>query len=152
MVTCWDGYEYKPGKEKVFITSLDVSSPLDVIDSYDLRSLIENCCFRELKQGWHIHKYPKKTANAIRSHSMLTLAIFSLTSAFNSEKGQLQTQKGIRRLRDENMHSIHKVVIFADGFFAILDIEELLIITRSPPLFFFRVDPADVKKRFNLSD
>ena len=40
MVTCWDGHEYKPGKEKVFLTSLDADEPRVVIDRYDLRSLI----------------------------------------------------------------------------------------------------------------
>ncbi len=152
IVLCWDGFEYKPGKEKIFITSLEITSPLSIIDCYDLRSLIENCCFRELKQGWHIKKFPQKTLNAIRAHSLLTLAIFSLNAAFQSEKGKQLTHKGIRRLRDEDMHSIHKVVIFADNYFAVFDIEELLIITRSPPEIFFRVNPNEVRRRLKLKN
>ena len=31
-----------------------VNDPLAVIDLYDLRSLIENTLFRELKQGWFV--------------------------------------------------------------------------------------------------
>ena len=54
MVTRWNSKEYPPGKEKVFLTSLPVSKPLKIMDKYDLRSLIENTCFRELKQGWLI--------------------------------------------------------------------------------------------------
>ena len=37
------------GEEKVLLTSLDVNRPRDVIDRYDLRSLIENCGNRDLK-------------------------------------------------------------------------------------------------------
>jgi len=71
MVTCWAGQEYKPGKEKVFLTSLDVNRPREVVDRYDLRSLIENCGNRDLKQGWLINKYPKKQVDAIRAHVYL---------------------------------------------------------------------------------
>jgi hypothetical protein len=49
VVTCWQGEEYKVGDEKVFLSSLSVSEPLGVLDLYDLRSLIENTAFRELK-------------------------------------------------------------------------------------------------------
>ena len=138
--------------ERVFITSLKVNNPLDIIDKYDLRSLIENCCFRELKQGWNLGKFCKKTLEAIRSHSILTAVMFSLNAAFQSQRGKSITHKGIRRLRDEDMHSIHKVIVFADDFFGIFDIEEIFIITRSPPLEFYRVNPDEVKKRLALKD
>jgi hypothetical protein len=49
MVTSWEGEDYTPGEEKVFLTSLDVHTPREVIDRYDLRSLIENCGNRDLK-------------------------------------------------------------------------------------------------------
>jgi hypothetical protein len=74
MVTCWEGQEYTPGEEKVFLTSLDVHTPREGIDRYDLRSLIENCGNRDLKQGWLINKYPNKHVNAIRAHVYLTPA------------------------------------------------------------------------------
>jgi len=152
MVLCWDDKEYLPGDERVFITSLKVNNPLDIIDKYDLRSLIENCCFRELKQGWNLGKFCKKTLEAIRSHSILTAVMFSLNAAFQSQRGKNITHKGIRRLRDEDMNSIHKVIVFADDFFGIFDIEEIFIITRSPPLEFYRVNPDEVKKRLALKD
>ena len=49
---------YEAGKAKVFLTSLPVTKPLEVLDLYDLRSLIENTAFRELKQGWCLKQYP----------------------------------------------------------------------------------------------
>jgi hypothetical protein len=74
MVSCWEGDEYTPGEEKVFLTSLSVHTPREVIDRYDLRGLIENCGNRDLKQGWLINKYPKKRVDAIRAHVYLTAA------------------------------------------------------------------------------
>ena len=50
MVTCWDKIKYGPGHEKIFATSLDVEAPLNIVDNYSLRSLIEKSLFRELKQ------------------------------------------------------------------------------------------------------
>jgi Transposase DDE domain len=152
MVLCWDDKNYLPGNEPVFITGLKVNDPLDIINKYDLRSLIENCCFRELKQGWNLGKFCKKTFEAIRSHSILTAVMFSLNAAFQSLKGKSVTRKGIRRLRDEDMHSIHKVAVFADDYFGIFDIEEILIITRAPPRDFFRINPEEAKKRLSLKD
>jgi hypothetical protein len=66
----------------VFLTSLPVNQPLEVLDAYDLRSLIENCAFRELKQGWLLGKFPKKTEEAVRSHVFLTVVMFNLTNAY----------------------------------------------------------------------
>lgn len=152
MVLCWDDREYLPGDEPVFITSLKINYPLDIINKYDLRSLIENCCFRELKQGWNLGKFCKKTFEAIRSHSMLTAVMFSLNAAFQSQQGKSVTRKGIRRLRDEDMHSIHKVAIFADDYFGIFDIEEILLINRAPPRDFFRINPDEATKRLGLKD
>jgi len=152
MVLCWDNKEYSPGEEPVFITRLKVNEPLDIVNKYDLRSLIENCCFRELKQGWNLGKFCKKTFEAIRSHSILTAVLFSLNAAFQSQQGKSITHKGIRRLRDEDMHSIHKVAIFADDYFGIFDIEEILIINRAPPRDFFRINPDEAKKRLGLKD
>ena len=86
MVTCWDGLEYEHGKEKAFLTSLEVSKPRVVIDDYDLRSLIENCGNRDLKQGWLINQYPKKQVDAIRAHVFLTIGMFNMTLAYRTEQ------------------------------------------------------------------
>jgi hypothetical protein len=52
VVQQWQGKTYRAGQEPVFLTSLPVDQPLAILDGFDLRSLIENYAFLELKQGW----------------------------------------------------------------------------------------------------
>ena len=111
VVTHWEGTAYPVGEEKVFLTSLPVTAPLAVLDLYDLRSLIENTAFRELKQGWGLLQYPKKTAAAVRGHVFVTLLTFTLANAFRTRAGHALTQHGIRRQRAEQYSP--RVVLFA---------------------------------------
>ena len=152
MVTEWNGKAYAPGYEKVFATSLDVSEPLKIIDNYSLRSLIENTVFRELKQGWNLAKIPMKKKSVVVSHTILTLIMYSLNACFQTKLGRSLTNKGIRRLRDEDMSTIHKLIVFSGEYFAIFDVEEYSIILRAPPKIFFRIDPEEAKKRLGLAD
>ena len=152
MVTKWDGKVYDPGHEKVFATSLGVGNPLKIIDDYCLRSLIENTLFRELKQGWNLAKIPMKNKAAVISHTTLTLIMYSLNACFQTELGKKLTNRGIRRLRDEDMSTIHKLIVFSGNYFAIFDVEEYAIIVRAPPKIFFRIDPDEAKKRLGLKD
>lgn len=152
MVTKWDGKEYAPGREKVFLTTLPVSSPLEIIQKYDMRSLIENTIFRELKQGWRINKFPKKTKNAVTAHVLLTLCMFNMTNAFRTDLGQDLTQRGIRRHRLETLSKTYgKMVIISPPYYAIFDIEELAILWGKPPKFLFRADPEKFKREYGLS-
>jgi len=133
MVTCWDGQEYKPGKEKVFLSSLDVSKPRVVIDEYDLRSLIENCANRDLKQGWLINKYPKKEVNAIRAHVFLTIGMFNMSLAYRSEEGEQIAEECIRRYRMKTMlMARHKCMVVCGEYYAIFDLEELMMLVGQP--------------------
>ncbi|TET14690.1 MAG: hypothetical protein E3J77_04010 [Actinobacteria bacterium] len=152
MVVKWNGNEYDLGHEKVFATSLDVTEPLKIIDNYSLRSLIENTVFRELKQGWNLAKLPMKKKSAIVSHTILTLLMYSLNACFQTKLGRALTNKGIRRLRDEDMSTIHKLIVFSGDYFAIFDVEEYSLIVRAPPKEFFRIDPDEAKKRLGLRD
>jgi hypothetical protein len=148
VVTKWQGEEYEAGKEKVFLTSLPIVKPLDVLDLYDLRSLIENTAFRELKQGWYLKKYPKKVEEAIRAHVFLTLVTFTLANAFRTELGQGLAGHGVRRQRAEEESG--KVIVFAGEYYAIFDIEEVFILLGVVPRHCLRVDPAKVKRRYGL--
>jgi len=152
VVTCWKGEEYGKGKEPVFITSLPVDKPLQIIDKYGLRFLIENIGFRELKQGWKIGQVVMKTESAMRSHTLLTLILYSLNACFQTKRGQSLADKGIRRIRREDYSTIHKVIVFAGDYFAILDVEEYSLIARSPPRFFMRIEPDEAKRRLGLKD
>jgi hypothetical protein len=116
-------------------------------DLYDLRSLIENTLFRELKQGWFVGCFPKKTADAVRGHVFLTLTIFNLTNAYRTQAGQELAQRGIRRQRRE-WHNGHQVMVFAGEFYAIFDIEEVFILMGRPPEICWRVNPAQVYRKY----
>lgn len=152
MVTCWDKIEYGPGHEKIFATSLSIDNPLKIIDDYCLRSLIENSLFRELKQGWNIAKIPMKKKAAVISHTILTVIMYSLNACFQTELGRKLTGRGIRKIRDEDLSSIHKLIVFSGKYFAIFDVEEYALIVRAPPKIFFRINPDEAKKRLGLKD
>jgi hypothetical protein len=147
----WQGKTYRPGDEKVFLTSLPVDHPLTVLDTYDLRSLIENCAFRELKQGWQLGKFPKKTEEAVRGHVFLTLVIFTLSNAYRTDLGQDLAQAGIRRQR-LLWQEANQVLIVAGDYYALFDLEELLIILGGQPQLCWRVDPPEVRQRYGLPD
>lgn len=149
VVTAWQGTAYAVGDEKVFLTSLPVKDPLGVLDLYDLRSLIENTAFRELKQGWCLESYPKKTAAAVRGHVLLTLVTFTLAHAFRTAQGQDLAQRGVRRQRADE--ETGKVIVFAGEHYAIFDIEEVFILLGVIPTLCVTSDPAQVRHRYGLS-
>jgi hypothetical protein len=149
VVTCWQGEEYKVGKEKVFLSSLPVEDPLGVLDLYDLRSLIENTAFRELKQGWNLKSYPKKTKEAVTAHAFLTLLTFTLANAFRSSRGQELAKHGIRRQRAEQEDD--NVIVFADDYYAIFHIEELLILLGVVPKVLLRANPREISRLYGLA-
>jgi hypothetical protein len=140
MVLRWEGRDYEPGKEKVFLTNLSVSRPMKIIEQYDLRSEIENQGFRELKQGYHLLKYPQKTEAAVRAHAVLTLIIYSLVNAYKSERGQRLAHLGIRRWRGKQMgQSIHKMIVYYEGIYGIVDVEELFYLMDMTPKELYRL-------------
>ena len=140
MVLRWNGKEYEPGKEKVFLTNFSVSRPLRIIEQYDLRSEIENQGFRELKQGYLLLKYPQKTVSAVRAHVVLTLIIYSLANAYKREQGQRLAHLGIRRWRGKQMgQSIHKMIVYYVGIYGIVDVEELFYLMDMTPKELYRL-------------
>jgi hypothetical protein len=140
MVVRWEGKEYEPGEEKVFLTILPVSRPLRVLEHYGLRSEIENQGFRELKQGYHLLKYPQKTGPAVRAHAVLTLVIYSLVNAYKSQRGQRLAHLGIRRWRGKQMgQSIHKMIVYYEGIYGIVDVEELFYLLDMTPQELYRL-------------
>jgi len=148
VVTKWQGEEYETGKEKVFLTSLPVAQPLGVLDLYDLRSLIENTAFRELKQGWFLKRYPKRTKEAIRGHVLLTLVSFTLANAFRTSLGQDLAQNGVRRQRAQE--ETGTVIVFTEEHYAIFDIEEVLILIGVVPKVCLSGDPEKARRSYGL--
>jgi len=151
MVMCWEGLEYMRGKEKAFLTSLDVSEPRQVIDRYDLRSLIENCGNRDLKQGWLINNYPKKQVDAIRAHVYLTLGMFNMTLAYRSDEGEEIAAECIRRYRVKTvLRARHKCMIVCGDHYAIFDLEELMMLLGQPVRCPMRTDEDEFRKLHGL--
>jgi hypothetical protein len=151
LIQSWNGRVPKTGDETVFLTSLPVIDPLWVLDTYGLRSLIENCLFRELKQGWNLLSFPKKTQDAVRGHVYLTLLVFNLSNAYRTHTGQDLTAQGIRRQRLD-WYEANQVFVFAGEFYAIFDLEELLIFLDREPEICWRVDPDRVRREYGLID
>lgn len=150
MVVCWKGKEYKQGEEKVFLTNLSVNAPMDIIKRYDLRSEIENQGFRELKQGYNLLKFPQKSMEAVIAHVILTLIIYSIVNAYKTERGQRLTGIGIRRWRQKHMaESIHKIIIYYDEIYGIVDVEELFHLIGMTPGVLFRLDVKELRKQMD---
>lgn len=149
LLQSWNGHAHRRGYEPVFVTSLPVNDPLWVLDTYDLRSLIENCLFRELKQGWTLLAFPKKSHDAVRAHVYLTVLIFNLTNVYRTTSGQDLTQRGIRRQRLA-WQEANQVFVFAGDDYAIFDVEELAILLGCEPDICWRVEPDGVRRRYGL--
>jgi hypothetical protein len=140
MVVRWDGRDYEPGQEKVFLTSLSVCRPWKVLEQYDLRSEIENQGFREFKQCYHLLKYPQKTRSAVGAHVVLTLVIYGLVNAYKSQRGQRLAHLGIQRWRGKQMgQNIHKMIVYYEGIYSIVDVEELFYLIDMTPKELYRL-------------
>ena len=151
MVTRWNKQEYPRGKEKVFLTTLRVYKPVSVIKKYKLRSLIENTTFRELKTGWLIDNIPKKTEPAVRTHVFLTVCMYNMCKAYRSQLGKKITEQGIRKFRTETFSQTrNKVVIIAEPYYGIFDLEELAILWGRPPKYFMSISPKKFKQEYEL--
>ena len=152
VITHWRNQAHKPDKQPVFITSLAVDQPLRVLDLYDLRSLIENTAFRELKQGWHLLRFPKRNPAAVRSHVYLTLLCFTVVNAYHSHRGQALMKNGMRRCRTQHFEGLLVMVIDdASDCYALFHLEELLTLLGHPPNICLSVDPNDVLQRYGAA-
>jgi hypothetical protein len=149
LIQSYNGEAAEAGKEKVFLTSLPVHDPLAIFDYYDLRSLIENGLFRELKQGFNLLAFPKKTADAVRGHVYLTILTFNLVNAYRTHEGQDLAEQGIRRQRLV-WHDANKVLVIAGEFYALFDLEELLILRGCELEICWRVDPDRLRREYGL--
>ena len=86
-------------------------------------------------------KYPQKTEAAVRAHAVLTLIIYSLVNAYKSEQGQRLAHLGIRRWRGKQMgESIHKMIVYYEGIYGIIDVEELFYLMDMTPKELYRLE------------
>jgi Transposase DDE domain len=128
VVRRWNGKEYGPGGNTVFLSNAPVAKPLQVFDDYDDRSLIENCCIKETKQQWDLGHPPQKTARAVRVHVLFTLLMFALATAYRLRCEQeamggepVGWQRWRRQLLEETRD---QVIVFAQGHYGIFPLAE----------------------------
>ena len=75
VVTIWRGMQIAAGKEKVLLTSLAGNTAVEIMQKYRLRSFIENCCFRELKQAAFLSCLPKRKGNGTENSAYIHIAL-----------------------------------------------------------------------------
>lgn len=141
VITKWAGEPVPRGEEVILLTSLPVRDPLRIVDLYQRRAWMENQLHRELKQGWHLERFPAKTDQACRAHVFLTLLLYSLAQVFKSRQGQALINRGIRRLRAERLRTSHIVLVIAAPYFGLFDIEEFATLLGAPPKHLWRFRP-----------
>ena len=108
------------------------------------RWTIENSGFRELKEGWHLEEALWTFRNTVIAAARLTftLVAYNIAQIAKSKVAERLKVRGVRKLRRVLNHQIgfrsSPVIIFAAGAFAILPLEELVVLLGgAPPQFSF---------------
>lgn len=107
---------------------------------------IENCGFRELKQGWHLERAPWSRTNdtAVAARVTFTLIAFNVAQLAKTTQGRRLTDRGIRRLRREMStdYGTVPVIVFTEDAYAIFHIEEIMALTGLVPKHSLRRRPS----------
>jgi hypothetical protein len=142
VVTRWKEKDVPEDEQVVLITSLPVDDPLQIVELYRKRAEMENKLHRELKQGWHIEKFPSKQHLACLSHIYLTLTLYNVACAYKTEVGQELADLGIRRLRAEHLGGAAWVlIVYTETEYGIFDVEEFARLSGNPPKRYHRFSP-----------
>jgi hypothetical protein len=97
---------------------------------------IENTAFRELKEAWHLEKARwGRSLPTIAARVTLTCVAFNVAQILKGTDGRNLLKHGIRRLRRALTKEVGvaPVIVYADGCYAILDIEEVMTASGRPP-------------------
>lgn len=136
VVLRWDGAPRGAEKEVVFLSndSRVPEDPFVAFDEYDRRSTIENTCFREAKEKWHLEKHPKRSEAGVRVHTCFTFLCMGLVRAFRAHKAEAQEQAkqgrvlGIERYRRELLkENLDKVMVFVGERYGIFRTYEIAL-------------------------
>jgi hypothetical protein len=121
----WQGKDYGPGGNTVFLTNGSVDKPLRPFDNYDDRRLIENCCIKERKQQWSLGHPSQKTARAVRVHVLFTALMFALATAYRWQCEQAARGQEVVGWRRQLLPQTRdKVIVFAQGAYGIFHMAE----------------------------
>jgi hypothetical protein len=131
VVRQWNGHEYGPGGNTVFLTNASVEQPLRPFDDDD-RRLIENCCIKESKPQWSLKHPPQKSARAVRVHVMFSLLMFALATAYRLQGEQADTGDeplGWQRWRRQLLKQTRdQVIVFAQHCYGIFHLAEYALL------------------------
>jgi hypothetical protein len=131
VVRQWNGHEYGPGGNTVFLTNASVEQPLRPFDDDD-RRLIEHCCIKESKPQRSLKHPPQKSARAVRVHVMFSLLMFALATAYRLQGEQADTGDeplGWQRWRRQLLEQTRdQVMVFAQHCYGIFHLAEYALL------------------------
>jgi hypothetical protein len=110
---------------------------------------IENTAFRELKEAWHLEKARwGRSLATIATRVTLTCVAFNVAQVLKGKDGRNLLKHGLRRLRRALTREVGvaPVIVYADGCYAILDIEEVMTASARPPAESLRRKPRPVAR------
>ena len=112
------------------------------------RWTIENSGFRELKEGWRLEKALWTFSNTVVAAARLTFTLiaYNVAQIAKSKVAKRLQVRGIRKLRQHLNRQFgfrsSPVIVFADGAFTILHLEELVILLGGQPPQFSFLNPG----------
>lgn len=116
---------------------------------------IENTAFHELKEAWHLEQARwGRSLATVATRVTLTCVAFNVAQVLKGKDGRNLLEHGMRRLRRALTREVGvaPVIVYADGCYAILDIEEVMTATGRPPAESLRRRPqAAARDRPSLS-
>jgi hypothetical protein len=110
-------------------------APTAAFQAYRQRWVIEDDTFRELKEGWGLERYPwGAQAATVRGRVTLTVLAFNTAQVYRAKAGAQLAETGIRRLRQQHRREWGgaPVVVYLDGCYAILALEDFLAYLGTP--------------------
>jgi len=146
VVTEFNHHVYTADQSKVFLTSLSITDVLAVLDLYDLRSLIEKHPVPRTQAGLVSGLLSQEDSGRCARHVFLTLTIFNLTMPI--APGRPRTCPARYRRQRREWQNGHQVIVFAGEFYAIFDLEEVFILIGGLPEICWRVNPAQVYRKY----
>ncbi len=89
-----------------------------------------------------IKKFPSKQPLACLAHLYLTLTLYNVAYAYNTERGQELANRGIRRLRAEHLAGAAWIlVVYTEKEYSLFDTEEFAYLSGNPSKCFHRFQP-----------
>lgn len=136
LVTTYKGKKIPEDRRWGFLTTLPLDTEKKVLaayDAYDDRSLIENKTMRELKQGWDLPKLTEMSKESVYMNIFLEALMYDVLIAYRSKKGDHLIDRGVRRIRREEIGGRIKVIVFVDRWYGVIEFRDFLaLLERSP--------------------